>query len=161
MSAFRFALVPAAVCLVLAIGCVPGGTPNPQPQAPLVDPAETGGAPVELKSPIHFDALGADLQGREFQGYLVVEGAPERYLRAGYFHWYAQPTGGRYYFTGTYDPQSRAVRWTGYTVEDRVGLPCCAVYEGTLALDGRRFENGKWSGGISVPGTWTAVCMGR
>jgi hypothetical protein len=161
MFRLRSALVLVGVCAVLAVGCVPKSAPAPQPQAPQVDPSERGGTGVELQQPLHFDALGTDVQGREFQGYLVVEGAPDRYLQAGYFYWYAQPDGGRYHFKGTFDPQTRAVCWTGYTIEDRVGGACNAVYRATLSLDGRRFENGKWSGGISVPGTWSTVRIGE
>jgi hypothetical protein len=167
----RLLVVRASVVLGFAFsfGCVPKNESSelsapagaPPVAAPLADPAEQNREPAELQQPIQWQAQGTDTLGRTFTGYLVVEGTPEHYLRRGYFQWHADVGGGRYHFEGTYDPTTRTVRWMGFTVKDRIGLPCCAVYEATLSADGRRFESGKWSGGISVPGNWTAIRMGE
>jgi hypothetical protein len=87
---------------------------------------------------------------------LTVEHADENFMQAGYFEWYVERGGGRYHFEGTYNPDTRAVRWTGFTIEERVGAVAAAVYEATLSEDGMRLENGRWSGGISIPGNWVA-----
>lgn len=124
------------------------------------DPLDKGGA-KEIMSPSHWQARGRDENGNEFEGYLVVERAPEGYMRRGHFAWQAEGGGGRYHFEGTFVPGTRVVRWSGYSVEDRFGFAVAAHYEATLSPDGRRFENGRWSGGISIPGTWTAEYIGE
>ena len=81
------------------------------------------------------------------------------YLRPAYLESTSDGAGGRYHFEGTYDLATRRVRWTANCIEDRFKVPAIATYEATLSADARRFENGTWSGGISVPGTWTAEPM--
>jgi hypothetical protein len=127
----------------------------------LKDPLEKDRTVRELMSPGHWQARGRDELGRQFEGYLVVDRSPGAYLRAGYFEWQAPVGGGRYHFEGTFDPATRMVRWTGYSVQDRFGGAVSAHYEAKLSADGRRFENGTWSGGISIPGTWTADYIGE
>src|SRR5262249_21095221 len=82
---------------------------------------------------------------------------PDAKMKAGYFEWETSYASGQYYFQGVFDPATRAVRWTGYSIQNRNGTPTKAVYEAVLSADGLRFENGRWSGGISVPGTWTPI----
>jgi hypothetical protein len=127
----------------------------------LRDPLERDGRVKPITTPTHWYVRGRDQVNRRFEGYLVVEGAPEGYLGRGYFEWHAQADGGRYHFEGTFDPATRVVRWSGYCIEQRVGTPAMAHYRATLSEDGRRLENGTWSGGISVPGTWTAERAGE
>jgi hypothetical protein len=45
--------------------------------------------------------------------------------------WNTGTSGGRYRFHGKYDPATRKVRWTGFTIEDRVGMVANAHYEAT------------------------------
>jgi hypothetical protein len=119
-------------------------------------PREPDGKGRDLAKPRFWSARGRDLAGREFEGYLVVETASQGYLRYGYFEWQTKEGGGRYHFEGTFDPETRLVRWSGYSIEQPFGVAARANYEATLSKDGSHFEGGKWSGGISVPGTWTA-----
>jgi hypothetical protein len=158
---------PLRACLVMLVplfltitGCDPRPAPTPTPTkettAPLRDPLDRNQTASDLKQPVHWIAHGQDQTGMVWDGYLIVEHAEDGYLQRGYFAWTSNPTGGQYHFKGTFDPETRKVSWTGYTVTDRTGNPCNAHYEATLSPDGRRLENGKWSGGISIPGKWTA-----
>lgn len=121
-----------------------------------VDPLDRGDAAKFLHTPTRWQARGRDQSGRTWQGYLYVDQAPENYFRAGFFEWTTGPESGRYHFEGTFDPATRAVKWTGYCIEDRSGLVSMAHYRAVLSADGRKLENGSWSGGISIPGKWTA-----
>jgi hypothetical protein len=143
------------------IGCNSGGNQPSGPSLSRLSPKATNRAvqvaepDVQVKAlttPVYWHARGRDVQGNQFEGYLVVEGSPTVYLRTGYFEWHTKDAGGRYHFKGTYDPTSRVVRWSGYTIEQPVGAAGTAFYEATLSKDGFRFENGKWSGGPSIPG---------
>jgi hypothetical protein len=111
-----------------------------------------------LVSPMAWRATGIDRSGLHWEGYLTVEHAEDAYLTAGYFEW-GTNNGGRYHFKGTFDPETRRVRWVGYTVEEQFGRPGIATYEATVSADGRRLEDGTWSG-ICVPGTWSAELVG-
>jgi hypothetical protein len=118
--------------------------------------------PVEpIRKASHWRAVGQDQTGHHWEGYLVVEQAAEGYLSAGNFWWGANPASGRYHFKGTFDPQTRRVCWKGNSIEERAGNPAMATYEATLSPDGRQFTGGTWSGGISIPGTWTAEYLGE
>jgi hypothetical protein len=140
------------------LGCK--GDRNPLQDQVIFGPASD---PLERNRQIHtptkaghWRVSGRDEAGHVWEGYLVVEHAAERYLCFGYFEWDTKPAGGRYHFEGTFDPETRVVRWTGFTIERRVGPAANAHYEATLSSDSRRLVNGTWSGGVSIPGTWTA-----
>jgi hypothetical protein len=140
------------------------GTANPDCQeagiwAGNIQEPDGPGEPIQKAS--HWRAVGQDRTGCHWEGYLVVESAPEGYMSAGSFWWGAEPAAGRYHFKGTFDPQTRRVRWTGYSIEDRAGRPAMATYEALLTPDGRQLSGGTWSGGISIPGTWSAEYLGE
>lgn len=123
------------------------------PSLPPDGPGQT------LVKPATWRATGVDKANHAWEGYLFVENAPDGYLQAGYFDWAIDIGGGRYHFKGAYDPATRIVRWTGYSVEHQVGVPGIGTYEATLSSDGRRLENGTWSGPRCLPGTWSAELM--
>jgi len=171
----RSCLPIGAVLILTLAGCERPGQPGakveiqaalPDPggaiPVPAAFPQEPDKAPAKpIAAPRLFRATGLDEAGRRFEGYLAVETAQEGYLRRGYFEWAADQGGGRYHFEGTYYPATRRVRWIAYCIEDRFKAPVMATYEATLSADARRFGNGTWRGGISVPGTWTAEVVGE
>jgi hypothetical protein len=122
----------------------------------LADPLERDGAAPTLLKPGRWRAWGEDKAGSKWQGYLIVEHDESAFLTAGSFRWACENGGGGYNFRGEFDPQTREVRWNGFTVKDRIGTPCNARYRATLSDDGRRLAGGSWEGGVSVPGTWEA-----
>jgi hypothetical protein len=137
---------------------------QPSPPRPAPFPAmlpQERDAPVKpIDVPGHWRASGQDQGGRLWDGYLVVERSSKGHMRAGYFEWFVKEGGGRYHFEGTFDPVTRRVRWTGYCIQERFGVPAMATYLATLSADGMRLTDGSWSGGISVPGTWSADYIG-
>jgi len=157
--------ISTVVCLVALLLAIAGyivSKPSP-PTATVVTTQlhQERDEPVKpIETPSHWRATGKDQAGRLWEGYLVVDRAATGYMRAGWFEWGARGGGGRYHFEGTFDPGTRAVRWTGYSIQDRFGLPAMATYMATLSEDGKQFADGSWSGGISVPGTWTAEYIG-
>jgi len=164
----RFCLSISAALILGVAGCERALQPAPQAKAEPVFvapggfPQEPDKAPAKpIATPRVWRATGLDEVGRRFEGYLSVETAPDAYLCHGYFEWTSQQGGGRYHFEGTFDPDTRRVRWTGYCIEDRFKVPAMATYEAALSADARRFEKGCWSGGISVPGTWEAEVVGE
>ena len=71
----------------------------------------------------------------------------------GYFEWRGGiDYGGREYFRGVYDPQTRKVSIQGYRLENNRGIGL-ARYEAYLTRDGNDLESGTWGGG-ATPGTW-------
>jgi hypothetical protein len=120
----------------------------------LHDPMERNKGIATLKQPGHWQVKGDDDSGAHWEGYLIVEHDPTAFMTSGYFEWSRQGDGGRYHFQGTYDPETRVVRWTGITVQIPFGHPCNAEYQATLSQDGRTLVNGSWQGGISIPGRW-------
>jgi hypothetical protein len=138
---------------------------TPCTSLPII-PVEPNAPVKSLEMPEHWKVSGKDEAGRLWEGYLVVERAPAKYMCLGYFDWQSSSPsevahGGQYHFEGTFDPQTRRVSWTGYSIENRTGHPAMAQYDATLSADGSRLENGKWSGGFSIPGTWEAVFLYR
>jgi hypothetical protein len=120
------------------------------------DPLERDKDILAMKRPGHWQVKGHDSSGAQWEGYLVVEHDANAYMTFGFFEWSTEPAGGRYHFKGTYDPETRMVRWTGFTVHDRFGGAVNANYQATLSSDGLKLLNGSWQGGISIPGTWSA-----
>ena len=114
-----------------------------------------------MKKPTRWHVSGKDQNGGHWEGYLVVESDPDAFFTTGFFEWCRENTGGRYRFAGTFDKETRAVRWTGFNIEDRFGVPCNAIYQAILSDDEQRLTDGSWAGGISVPGTWKADFVGE
>jgi hypothetical protein len=149
----------------LAIGCHDGrnqASKSPTSSAVgsmpgiLIDPLESDKDVVAMKKAGHWQVQGQDQSGFKWEGYLVVEQADDAYMTSGFFEWSCREAGGRYHFEGTYDPQTREVRWTGFTVRDRFGTAANAHYRATVSSDGLKLLNGSWQGGISFPGSWRA-----
>jgi hypothetical protein len=149
---------------ILATGCDEKQRQAAAPVAPvkiqaapgkLFDPLENDKDVRALKHPGRWRVSGQDRNGGQWEGYLIVEHAPESYMTTGFFEWSSQGGGGRYRFEGTYDAATRLVRWTGFIVHDRFGNVANAHYQATLSADGQQLQNGSWQGGISVPGNWT------
>src|SRR5436309_3513977 len=118
----------------LSVGNSPLG--NPPIHEAMRDPLERDGEVKEIVRPSHWQARGRDQLDRDFEGYLVVDCSPQQFMRAGYFEWQSTLGGGRYHFEGTFETETRIVRWSGYCMDQRFGLPCLAHYQATLSLDG-------------------------
>jgi hypothetical protein len=150
------ALFIGMLALTLATGCdektKPAATQTVMTR-PLLPPDGPG---QTLVNPATWRATGKDQVNRRWEGYLMVENTTDSCLLVGYFDWGIDIGGGRYHFKGTYDSATRKVRWTGYSVEHQFGTPGIGTYESTLSPDGRRLENGTWSGPRCMPGTWSA-----
>lgn len=131
----------------------------------LVDPLEREKDVLAMNRPGRWQAQGEDDAGHQWQGYLVIEQAPNSFMTKGFFEWTChrdgKTAGGRYQFEGAYDPNTRTVRWAGFTVQDRLGRVCNAHYEATLSPDGYKLVNGAWHGGIGIPGKWNAEFLGE
>jgi hypothetical protein len=140
-------------------GSIPG-EPIQLAENLLIVPPESTNRSEELQSPGFWHTIGKDQAGNEWDGYLVVDQADGQYMRRGYFQWGTQGAGASYHFKGTYDPATRLVRWSAYSLEDKYSTPtlrpALAVYEATLSPDGTHFVNGKWSSMWCIPGNWTA-----
>jgi hypothetical protein len=112
---------------------------------------------LAMKKPSAWLARGRDNRGPSWEGYLYVEQAPEAFMTSGFFQWSTTDAGGRYHFEGKFDPKTRRVRWTSFTVKDPVANGGAnAHYEAALSADGRKLLGGTWKGGICIPGTWSA-----
>ncbi|MBX9680101.1 MAG: hypothetical protein K2X38_15165 [Gemmataceae bacterium] len=120
----------------------------------LDDPLERNKAAEGIKKPAFYQVKGKDETGLVWEGYLVVEHAPEAYMTFGHFEWQCERGGGRYHFKGTYDADKRKARWTGYTVKEKIGTAANSIYKATLSADGKKLEDGSWKGGVAIPGIW-------
>ena len=126
----------------------------------LIDPLERNAGIEGMVKPKFWAAEGKDDWDGTWKGYLVAETAENAFLTSGYFEWSRDSLngGGRYHFKGTFDPETRQICWTGFTITDRQRA-ANAVYTATLSPDGSTFLDGSWGGGISVPGTWNATSV--
>ena len=74
---------------------------------------------------------------------------------SGYFDWRGGiDSGGREYFRGVYDPQTRKVTIQGYRLANAQGIGM-GRYEALLARNGQDFVSGTSGGGV-VSGMWEA-----
>jgi hypothetical protein len=130
-------------------------------QQALVDPLEKDKPQHQIVKPGRWRAQGTDRAGNNWSGYLTIEHDSEAYLTKGYFEWSSgELAGGQYHFEGSFNPTTRLVRWTGFTIKERNGSHGNAIYEAILSPDGKRLVDGTWTGGIALPGTWNATFVG-
>jgi len=106
---------------------------------------------------------GADVSGNTLEAVLVFTQNVDERTNSGYFDWTSDTgLGGLEHFKGTFDPNSRTMRLTGYRLENPVGI-ILGRYEAELSPDGLHLLKGKWDSATSIPGipgTWTADWVG-
>ncbi len=126
------------------------------------DPVNFQPAQVKGQEKLQLPKLGRwlvkaqDVAGNKWEAALVFTRNIDGRTNSGYFDWKSRLASGREHFQGTFDAESRMIRWTGNRVENPVGSIIHANYEAEVSADCLRLINGKWSGNGSVPGTWTA-----
>jgi len=79
----------------------------------------------------------------------------------GYFYWVSsdKTTSGREYFNGSFDRRSGKLRLIAYAVKNIKGELGTGNYVASVNNRGRNITRGKWSGGESIPGIWSAVWL--
>jgi len=79
----------------------------------------------------------------------------------GYFYWISsdKSTSGREYFNGSFDRRTGKLRLRAYAVKNIRGELGIGNYLASVNKLGRNIPYGKWSGGESIPGIWSAVWL--
>ena len=88
----------------------------------------------------------------------LIRRADGRYR--GHFYWVSadKSVSGREYFNGRFDRRTGRLRLRAYAVKNIKGELGIGVYFALVTRHGRNIR-GKWNGGDSIPGKWSAVWL--
>jgi hypothetical protein len=140
---------------------LPALTPDPTAPPtldPTAGPTQPAGPTPDLTRT--WDLAADDMAGTHWTATLVlhqVAGGDEPTL-SGYLDWTSSdPTRyGREDITGSFDPVSDTIWFSGTAMEDASGLGL-AYFTANTAADGRSLTDGTWSGpGVSAASGWSA-----